>query len=223
MSNKWIGAIASVVLLVPLAARADVINGSFTGTITPSGFDQTGVFGPANTDLTNDTITGTFSYNTALLSQAISGGVNTATGTGLGAVTVTITIGGHSYTFNDQSGSSVVIDDGSVSGESEFNLSNSDFVGGHSDTFTLQLSDPFTPFVSGGTSLTQSLSIGNPFFQTNSFSIDDAGPVGAGGAFSISSLTSSDISSMPEPAGMAVVAMGLIGLAGVRARKARRD
>ena len=219
MSNKWIGAIASVLLLVPMAARADIIDGSFSGTITGA-FDYGGVFGPANTDLSNDALTGTFSYNTALLSTAISGGQNTATGTGLGAVTVTITIAGNSYTFTDQTSSSVYLDDGSSDGLSEFTLQNVN----NSDSFYLDISEANSnkQFVFG-TSLTEPLNIvpdGNTSVISD-FMIANSGS-GASGGFTITSLTSSDISSsVPEPAGMAVLAMGLIGLAGARARKAR--
>ena len=71
----------------------------------------------------------------------------------------------------------------------------------------------------GGTSLSQSLNISNPFSSIGRFSIQDSSPTNqAGGDFTISLLTTSSI---PEPAGMAVLAMGLIGLVAARARKAR--
>jgi len=221
MLSKWIGAIISALLLAPMAARADIIDGSFTGTISPSGFDYTGVFGPSNTDLTGDTIAGTFSYNTALLSQSISGGQDTATGSP-GALTVTIAINGISHTFTDPTSSSVYIDDGSSSGLSELTLQNTNTSGNLNESFSLDISDGATPFVLGGDNLDQSLNITpGPFTSvTGLFDIQDPG-VGASGGFTITALTSADTSSVPEPAGMAVLAMGLIGLAGARARKTR--
>ena len=213
MSSKLIGALACVLLMMPFAAKADVITGSFTGVMS-NGLDTTGVFGTPGADLTNDTITGTFQYDTSLLSQSISDGQNTATGTGLGALTVTVTIDGFSYTFTDPTSSSIFLDDGTTSGESELTLQSTNNAGGLDDSFYLDVSDPITPFVLGGTSLTQSLNISNPFSSIGSSTIQDPG-ANAGGGFSITSLTSQEV---PEPASIAVLAVGLLGMAGVRRR-----
>jgi hypothetical protein len=223
MSSKIIAAIIGALCLGPMAAHATTMNGTFSGTLT-EGTDYTGVFGPAGSDLTNDAITGTFTYNTNLLSQSISGGQNTATGTGLGALTATISIGGITYTFTDPTSSSVFVDDGSVSGQSELTLqSTNNPNAGVNESFYLDISDPFAPFVAS-TDLTQSISATDPFSQIADFSIQDTGPNAASGGFTVTSLTTSQApatSPIPEPASLMVLALGIGGIAGVRTRRQR--
>src|SRR5580704_6857292 len=136
MSRKIITFIAGALLLATTAAHATVMEGDFSGTINSpnGGTDTTGVFGDSpGTDLSGDPVTGTFIYNTALLSQVVAGGTNTATGTGLGALTVTLTINGVNYTFTDNTSSRIFLDDGSVSGNSEATIQNANAVGAKDD------------------------------------------------------------------------------------------
>ena len=218
MSSRLAACCVFVACLAPVAARADIVTGSFTGTLG-DGTDTTGVFGPPGGDLTNEPITGTFVYNTTLFSQSVSGGANTATGTGLGALTVNITIGTGSYTFTDPTASGVFLDDGSVSGQSEFTISNSNNHGSlTNESFYLDISDAFTPFVFG-TDLSQSISTSDPLLSSiGSFSIHDTVPnVAAAGDFSITSLSDSVSSSVPEPASALLLLTGIAGIA-VRGR-----
>ena len=152
MSKHIIAATVCAMLLGSASARADIIDGSFSGTLY-SGNDTTGVFGPPASDLTNDAITGTFVYDTSLFSQSISGSQNTATGTALGALTVTITINGFSHTFTDNSSSSIFLDDSA----DEVTLQNSNVSGSANENFYLDASDLLTPFINT-TDLTQPFS-----------------------------------------------------------------
>ena len=143
MSHKIIAAVAFAMLLGPAAARATVIDGSFSGTLT-SGEDTTGVFGPASTGLTGDVITGTFVYVTSLFTPSIIGTQNTLTGDGPGALTVTVTIDGVSHTFTDNTSSSIFLD----SGASQITITSADAPSGAVDEdFSLEADDIFTPFI----------------------------------------------------------------------------
>jgi len=222
MSRKMIAALVGALCLGPVAAHATVMAGTFAGVLS-EGTDYTGVFGPANTDLSGDPITGTFTYDTNLFSQSISDGQNTATGTGLGALTATIAIGGFTYTFTDPTSSSVFLDDGSVSGQSELTLqSTKNPNAGVNESFYLDISDPFTAFVAS-TDLTQSISATDPFSQIASFSIQDTGPgVAASGGFTVETLTTTTARSpIPEPASLLVLATALGVFAGARTRRQR--
>ena len=220
MCSKFATIAIFAALFAPASVQATLVHGNFSGTMS-DGTDTTGVFGTPGADLANDVITGTFAYNTSLLSQSISNGTNTATGTGIGALTVTITITGHSHTFTDPTSSSMFLDDGGVSGQSEFKLHNSNNNGTTTnESVSLDISDLFTPFATS-TDLTQSISVTNPFSSIDSFGIHDTGPnVAAAGDFSIISLTTTTQSQIPEPASLTVLALGLAGIATARRRRA---
>jgi hypothetical protein len=215
MSSKILAAVVGVALFGPMTAQATIVDGSFSGTLS-SGTDTTGVFGTPGADLTNDAITGTFSYDTSLLSQSVVGSQNTATGTSLGALTVTITIGSFSHTFTDNTSSSVFLDDSSAS---EVTLMNANSGGGMSENFFLDASDLITPFILS-TDLTAPFSTNDPFSSSGTFFINDTGPsVVAGGAFTLGTLT---VQAVPEPTGLAVLMVGIGGIMARRTRVARR-
>jgi len=213
MSHRIIASLACSLLLAPAAAHATVMEGDFSGTID-NGTDVTGVFGTPG-DLTGDSVTGTFTYNTALFSQVTAGGVNTATGTGIGALTVTLSINGHSHTFTDNTSAGLLLD----TNASEATIESANSTGGNAENFFLDASDPITPFITS-TSLTATWSTTNPFSSSGTFAIIDPG-AGAGGAFTLGTfeVTGQAPSPTPEPAGMALLAVGLGGVAAVRRRR----
>jgi hypothetical protein len=220
MSYKIIACVAGALCLGPVVAQADVVTGSFTGTMS-NGTDSTGVFGADGGDLSNDAITGSFSYNTTLFSQSVSGGTNTATGTGLGALTVTITLNGINHTFTDQTSSSIFLDDGSVSGNNEMTLNTLNQAGSDNESFTLDAQDPLNSFITG-TDLVQAFTE-TPFVSDGSFQILDTGPtVAAGGGFTIETLTLNGAASViPEPASAALLLSGIAGMVGITAKRRR--
>ena len=221
MSHKiFVATIAGALLLVPAAAHASAMTGSFSGTMS-SGTDTTGVFGPSGADLTNDTVTGTFSYDTSLFSQVVAAGINTATATGVGALTVTVTIGGNSHTFTDNTSSSILLD----TNASDVTIQNANNIGTAAENFFLDASDLFTPFISS-TDLTQGFTTTDPFSSTGTFVINDTGPnVAAGRAFTLGTLTVQPAleSAVPEPASLGLLIVGLFGVAAGRARATRRQ
>jgi len=219
MSPKLIAFVAGALCLGPLAAQATVVTGSFVGVMS-SGTDSTGVFGTVGGDLSNDAITGAFTYDTALFSQSVSGGTNTATGTGLGALTVTITINGINHTFTDQTSSSIFLDDGSVSGNNEMTLNTLNQQGSDNESFTLDAQDPINSFITG-TSLVQAFTE-SPFISDGAFQILDTGPtVAAGGAFTIYTLTLNGAVGVPEPASATLLLTGIVGIAVMTAKRRR--
>jgi hypothetical protein len=225
MPTKLLVAAVSALLLTPIMAKADLVTGSFSGTMS-DGTDTTGVFGTVDADLSGDTIDGTYSYDTALFSQVVSGGTNTATGTGPGALTVSITIDGFTHTFTDNSSSGVFLDDGSVSGNNELTLNNANNqnLGGGStigESFTLDAQDPITAFITG-TGLDQNFGA-SPLITSGSFNVLDTGPnVQVDGDFTVSSLTeSTGAPAVPEPGSLALLAVGVMGVVGMRRRAYR--
>jgi hypothetical protein len=209
MLSKLLVATVIALILSPLGARATVVTGTFSGGFY-DGTDTTGVFETAGSDLTGAAVTGTFSYNTSLLTPSIVGTTNTATGSP-GALTVTMTINGNTYIFTDPSSSSVYVD----TSVSEITLQNTNTVGSTYETFYLDASS-FPGFITTTDLAAQDFSELSPLSATGSFLIGDPGAV-ANGDFTLTSITASP--PVPEPASMTLL---LVGLGGIAVRRKRR-
>jgi hypothetical protein len=221
MSRNIIAFAAGALLLSPVAAHAVIIDGSFSGTMS-DGTDISGVFGePAATDLSGDPVTGTFVYDSSLFTGTPAGTTDTYANTATGALTVTLTINGVSHTFTDSANSSIFLDAGPNS-EVQYVANASSSAGGSTiaDTFDLDIFDPTDPFVTS-TSLNQSFSTSDATTLAGSFSIIDTGPAQqAVGDFTINTLSQGPAPvATPEPASMALLGVGMAGIAAIRKRR----
>jgi hypothetical protein len=220
MSRKFIALSVGALLLGPAAAHATLMAGTFSGTMT-AGTDQNNLFGGgADSDLTDDAVTGTFVYDTTKFSAAAPvGGTETYTATATGALTITITIGSVTYTFQDRANSSIYLDPSSTS---EVTLVANDTAPGVNATFELDVGIPDTPFVTGNslTGTYDANSLGDSVIQSSTFQIENSDPtqVVSDGTFNVNSIAVQS-QAVPEPASVALLVVGLAGITCIRRRR----
>jgi hypothetical protein len=217
MSSLRFPIIAGLLLLStsPMRAQADLVTGTFTGTVLNNSSDPANLTSLGDDLSEDDSLTGSFSFDTS----AISGGA----GTNTLVINIADTTSGQSTTYYD-GGTDGYYGDGSffqpVSGAySLYSSSGSDDSGEYLSQFVeLNL---ISPAIQDGV-YGQSFTVGSGSGSTGQIDGDFFdGDLDGYINFSIDSASMTD-ASLPEPAGLAMFGCGLLGLTLMRRRTGSR-
>jgi hypothetical protein len=97
MTRRSIAAIVALFLLSAGAARATIVSGTFTGTIDGNTHDTYGLFGINGADLSGETFSATYSYDTAAAFSYSAQSTSDAY-LGTGGLTLSVTLGTNTVT-----------------------------------------------------------------------------------------------------------------------------
>jgi hypothetical protein len=221
LRNLAAAAVCAMLFGMSAPASAGVISGWFVATIfcgnanNPNNtlcLDPTHSLG-LNTDLTGQTMLGTFSYDPSLLNP-INPATYTSTGQGLGALTIAVQIGSRNFVFTSGTSSSVGIDPLF----SQFELQTRGVVNASGQqlggSFSLLAADPVNPFISIS-SFDQNFYIQDPLINSGSFSITENDTLMT--VFNLNyTITQLDV---PEPSSLILLITALFGVLFVRTSK----
>lgn len=197
------------------SAEAAVVTGAFSGTVT-AGTDVGGFFGlGVGADLTNQSINGTFSYDPAAFSVISGDGVNQIDAVAISpALTITETINGVSRIFTGDVLSEVSMVQGGY-GETGFAVSAETASGDWAtvDEYTAYALQTLWSLAGDIGSVNFAALAGTPLIDdATTFLADDSFY-----AFRIASLSAT----VPEPAPILLLSLGLFGIGVLRLRRPR--
>jgi hypothetical protein len=206
--------LVGAMLLLPAAAKADIIVGTFTGNVVYSYGDALGIVGGVTGDISNGpAVTGTFQYDTSQIASTqnfVYGPGSFETGFYGGAMTYSTTVG--SSTFSS-SGANFTVYHSHYAPNDHYTAAGGDADSnerldlGAGSLFNSIYNDPTTEF-----------SVTNP--PSSNLGMNwDAG--GESLQATITSLTVTDIS-VPEPASLGLLGIGMVCAGLARSRTGRK-
>jgi hypothetical protein len=205
---------AAAFLSSPGTAWATIVSGAFTGTIAADTFDTYGLFGPAGADLSGETISATYSYDTsAAFIYSAQSTFDAYLGTG--NLTLSVTIGGSTVATTGVTNTEVVdTQDGTDTMVTLANMDPAPLI-----NFTLFARGAWTPGVTidAPFTLDPTYSWQTIYVSSDGSHYDQLHFVGA------SAPVDADPVPAPEPCSLAVLGAGLAGLgAALRRRQTAR-
>jgi hypothetical protein len=228
-------ALGALTLAVP-AANAAVMQATFSGTIY-SGYDTTGEFGAAGSDLLDQAISLTFTYDTSVGFQSSPGFEQVIGGPGYGGpspmISSVVTINGQSQSLGSGYYDYASLYDYGVHGYDQFYVqsyeNSTDCVGDIctiSGDYALVYTFAFFEYLADSLDqpFTADLSVDDTsygYFQTYTYAYNTVTGEGLGseyayGAYTLDSLVVTQVSTVPLPASFPLIIAALGGLAGLR-------